>query len=156
MVNQILAQANHDYERQQFNTVISAAMKLLNELFSYALETDDDRFFIHTGISTLLRLLSPITPHITHVLWQQCGFSTAIIDAKWPKVDKNALKTNEVDFIVQVNGKLRGQFTASPETPEDALVEKACAEVALFLTNKTIAKTIVVAHRQLINLVIKA
>ena len=155
-MNQILAQANHDYERQQFNTVISAAMKLFNELSSFTIEVDEDRYFIYTGISVLLRILAPITPHITHVLWQHCGFSLPIIDANWPKVDKHALKSNEVDFIVQVNGKMRGQFSASTEMPDSALIERACAEVSSFLVDKTIAKTIIVAHRQLINLVVRA
>jgi leucyl-tRNA synthetase len=154
--NQILAQANHDYERQQFNTVISAAMKLLNELSSFTIEMDEDRYFIYTGISVLLRILAPITPHITHVLWQHCGFSLPIIDAHWPKVDKHALKSNDVDFIVQVNGKMRGQFSASTDMPENDLIERACLEVSTFLVDKTIAKTIIVPHRQLINLVVNA
>ncbi|ETO93150.1 leucine--tRNA ligase [Legionella oakridgensis] len=153
-VHQILAQVNQDYERQQFNTVVSGCMKLFNELSSYKIETEDDKYFLHAGLSILLRLLAPITPHICHHLWQQLGFEKIIIDAPWPKVDKSALKMDEVEFIVQVNGKLRGQFTAAVDTSEDSLIELAKKNVSAFLDGKSIKKTIVVAHRQLINLVI--
>ena len=88
-------------------------MKLFNEISDYSIETEEDKFFIHSSVSILLRLLAPITPHICHYLWQQLGFDKAIIDAPWPKVDKGALKTEEVNYVVQVNGKLRAQFTAS-------------------------------------------
>lgn len=152
-VHQILMQATTDYERQQFNTVVSGCMKLFNELSAYSIETEEDRYFLHSGLSFLLRLLAPITPHICHVLWQTLGFSKAIIDAPWPKFDKNALKVDEVDFVVQVNGKLRAQFTTSVDTPQDALIEMAKTQAAPFLIGKTILKSIVITHRQLINLV---
>ncbi len=153
VVHQILAQATHDYERNQFNTVVSGCMKLLNELTSYSMETEEDRFFVHSSMSILLRLLAPITPHITHHIWQQLGFQKAIIDASWPRVDKGALKTDEVVYVVQVNGKLRAQFTASTDATEEVLIEAAKQHAQDFLVNLTIKKAIVVAHRQLINLV---
>lgn len=153
-VHQILALATNDYERNQFNTVVSGSMKLFNELSSYELQTEEDRYFLHSSMSILLRLLAPITPHICHYLWQQLGFEKAIIDAPWPKVDKNALKTDEVDYVVQVNGKLRAQFTASTDLNEDALIELAKEQTKDFLLDKGVKKAIVVPHRQLINLVI--
>ncbi|WP_133127486.1 leucine--tRNA ligase [Legionella nagasakiensis] len=154
MVHQILAQINQDYERHQFNTVVSGCMKLFNELSSYKVETEEDKYFLHSGMSILLRLLAPVTPHICHHLWQQLGFEKIIIDAPWPKVDKSALKTDEVEFIVQINGKLRGQFTAPIDASEESLIELAKANVSSFLDGKSINKTIVVPHRQLINLVV--
>lgn len=154
VLHQILAQVKQDYERQQFNTVVSGCMKMLNELSSYTVENDDDKFFLHSGLSILLRLLAPITPHITHHLWQELDFAKVIIDAPWPKVDKSALKTDEIEFIVQVNGKLRGNFKTSAETSEDKLIELAKENVHSFLIDKTLKKSIVVAHRQLINLVV--
>ena len=153
-VHQTLAQATNDYERNQFNTVVSGCMKLFNEISSYSIETEEDKFFIHSSMSIILRLLAPITPHICHYLWQQLGFEKAIIDAPWPRVDKGALKTDEADYVVQVNGKLRGQFTASVDTAEEVLIETAKQHVQDFLMDKTIKKAIVVAHRQLINLVV--
>lgn len=82
------------------------------------------------------------------------GFEKAIIDANWPRVDKGALKTDEVDYVVQVNGKLRGQFTASVDATEETLIAAAKQHVSDFLANQTVKKAIVVAHRQLINLVV--
>jgi leucyl-tRNA synthetase len=154
IVHQILQQATHDYERQQFNTVVSGCMKLLNELISYEIQTEDDKYFLHSGISFLLRLLAPITPHICHVLWQKTGFDKAIIDASWPKFDKNALKTDEVDFVIQINGKLKAQFTAPTDSKNDDLIALAQHHAAAFLQNKKINKSIIVAHRQLINFVV--
>jgi leucyl-tRNA synthetase len=154
VVHHILAQATHDYDRNQFNTVVSGCMKLLNELSSYSVETEEDKFFLHSSMSILLRLLAPITPHITHYLWQQLGFEKAIIDANWPRVDKGALKTDEVNYVIQVNGKLRAQFTASVDTTEEVLIETAKQHVHDFLGDHTVKKAIVVMHRQLINLVL--
>lgn len=154
VVHQILAQASHDYERHQFNTVVSGCMKLFNELSSYELKTEDDHYFLHAGLSVLLRLLAPITPHICHHLWQQLGFEKIIIDAPWPKCDKSALKTEEVDFVVQVNGKLRAQFTANHDTAEETLIELAKEQAQSFIAGKSLIKSIVVPHRLLINLVV--
>lgn len=155
IVHQILAQALNDYEKQQFNTVVSGSMKMFNELSSYEIINDDDKHFIHSSFSILLRLLAPITPHICHSLWLNLGFEKPIIDAVWPKVDKGALKSDELDFVVQVNGKLRAQFTAAHDLAEDKLIEQAKQEAASFIIDKEIVKAVVVAHRQLINLVVK-
>lgn len=155
-LHQILQQALQDFERQQFNTVVSGCMKLFNELNAYALHTPADHYLLYTGFSFLLRLLAPITPHICHVLWQSLGFEKAIIDAAWPKVDKNALKTDETDFVVQINGKLRAAFTAGTHTSEELLIEMAKQHASAFLEGKNITKSIVVSHRHLINLVVTA
>jgi leucyl-tRNA synthetase len=154
-INQILSQASNDFEKNQFNTVVSACMKLFNVLSDYEIQTEKDKYFIHEGFSILLRLLAPITPHICHHLWMELGYPKIIIDAAWPRVDKNALKTDEVDFVVQINGKLRAQFTASHEMLEPELIELAKYHAKAHLENKVLIKTIVVPHRQLINLVIK-
>lgn len=154
-VNQILAQASNDYERHQFNTVVSSCMKLFNELSTYSIETEADNYFINSGMSILLRLLAPITPHICHYLWTNLGYEKIVIDAPWPKIDRNALRRDEAEFVVQVNGKLRAQFLAGIDTPEAELIEMAKQHAIAFIDGKTIVKTIVVTHRQLINLVIK-
>lgn len=154
LVHQTLSQINHDYERHQFNTVVSGCMKLFNEIGSYEVKTENDGYYIHSVISILLRLLAPITPHICHHLWITLGFDKAIIDAPWPKVDKNALKADEVDYVIQVNGKLRAQFTTSTDTTDEALIQLATEHAVAFVEGKPIKKAIVVSHRQLINLVI--
>lgn len=154
LVHQILQQASQDYERQQFNTVVSGCMKLFNEVSGYLIETEDDKYLIHSAVSYLLRLLAPITPHICHVIWQKLGFEKPIIDATWPKFDRNALKTDETSFVVQVNGKLRGEFSAISDMAQDDLIELAKQAVDAFINGQSIKKTIIVAHRQLINLVV--
>jgi len=154
LVHQILMQATHDYDRHQFNTVVSGAMKLFNELTTYAIEDDDDKYFIYTGFSYLLQILAPITPHICHYLWQQLGFEKIIVDAPWPKYDKMALKVDEVTFVVQVNGKLRGQFSGNVDTQESELIERALQEVDSFVKGKELKKSIFISHRHLINLVV--
>lgn len=153
-VHQILAQANHDYARNQFNTVVSACMKLFNELSAYNLELEEDHIFLLSGMSILLRLLAPITPHICHYLWQHLGFEKAIIDAAWPKVDKSALKSDEVIFIVQINGKLKTQFLANSDIEETSLIELAKQYAKIYLQDKLIKKTFVISHRHLINFVL--
>jgi leucyl-tRNA synthetase len=153
-VHQILQQTNHDYERKQFNTVVSGGMKLFNLLNDYEINNELDEVFIHHGISILLRLLAPITPHICHHLWNHLEFDKTIIDAAWPKVDKNALKTEAVTFVVQINGKLRGEFCAQARADEATLIQLAQTATQSFLEGKTILKSIVVAHRQLINFVV--
>lgn len=154
LTHQTLTQIKHDYTRHQFNTVVSGCMKLFNELTSYEVKTEEDAFYIHSIMSILLRLLAPITPHICHHLWIELGFEKIVIDAPWPVVDKNALKAEEYTFVVQVNGKLRGQFTASAESNEEKLLAMAKEEVHSFIHDKKIKKSIVIPHRQLINLVV--
>ncbi len=107
-----LKQALHDYTRVQYNTVVSACMKMLN-----GIETDDaqsNRAVLFEAISILLRTLYPIAPHVTHALWVELGFAAKhgdLLDAPWPAVDEGALKQDEIEVVVQVNGKLRGRIT---------------------------------------------
>lgn len=154
LINQVLMQILTDYERQQFNTVVSGAMKLLNEISTIDTQSDLGKATLYEGLSIILRVLAPITPHITHHIWESLEFDDIVIDAPWPKVDKSALKTDEVDFVVQVNGKLKGEFTAAPHEAEETLITLATECLGQFMNGKTVKKSIVVAHRHLINLVV--
>jgi leucyl-tRNA synthetase len=155
-IYQILQQIQQDYERQQFNTVVSACMKLFNELSTInSCNNEYEQLLTFTGFSILLRVLAPITPHICHVLWQDLGFSKAIIEASWPKCDKSALKMDEATFVIQVNGKKRGELLAALNSSQEQLLADAKAPVAAFLQDKIILKAIVVEHRHLINFVVK-
>ena len=154
-IHQLLQQVQLDYEKNQFNTVVSACMKILNELSPLEPQNELDNALIFSGCSILLRLLAPITPHICHVLWQDLGYSKAIIDAPWPKCDKSALKTDEASFVIQVNGKKRGDVTASTQLSETEIIELAKQQIPSFLEGKSIQKAIVVTHRHLINFVVK-
>lgn len=153
-INQLLAQACFDYERHQFNTVVSACMKLFNEMSTYHIETETDKYFLNSAMGILLRLLAPITPHICHYLWLELGFEKIIIDAPWPRIDKSALKSDEVDYVVQINGKLRGEFTTNSDASQEELIELAKQHTAAFINQQEVKKAIIVTHRKLINLVL--
>jgi len=147
-----LSQASYDYERLQYNTVISAAMKMLNALESSKLASGP---VLRESLSILLRMLYPMAPHITHVLWAELGFQGEIMDAPWPQPDPEALKQDEIELVVQVNGKLRGSIRV-PAAADRNLIEAAAlkdAHVQKFVGGQAIKKTIVVPGK-LVNIVV--
>ena len=106
-------------------------------------------------IEALLRVLAPITPHISHALWRELGHEQPVIDAPWPTADAQALVSDDVTLVVQVNGKLRGRVTVPADADEEAIIAAATAEesVARFLGEQPLRKKIVVPGR-LVNLVV--
>ncbi|MEE4379764.1 MAG: leucine--tRNA ligase [Candidatus Competibacteraceae bacterium] len=152
-IHQTLDQALFDFSRHQFNTVVSASMIILNTLRE--VEGNDLADALRReGMSILLRLLSPIAPHITHVLWQALGYERVIIDAPWPTPDPAALVRDSLTLVVQVNGKVRGQIEVSADAEKAAIEETALTEpnVQRFVTDRTIRKIIVVPNK-LVNIV---
>ena len=146
-----LKKANDDIERQKFNTVASACMKILNALE----ELDEWDETSKEGLSILLRLLSPIAPHLTHHLWRELGFGEDVMRAPWPQPDPAALEQDEAELVVQVNGKLRGSIRV-PKSADQGAIEKlalANANVQKFIAGQTVKKVIVVPGR-LVNLVV--
>ena len=146
-----LKQANYDIQRQQFNTVASACMKILNALD----EIDDWNATTEEGLSILLRLLSPIAPHLTHHLWRELGFGDDILRAPWPDPDPAALEQDEIELVVQVNGKLRGSIRV-PKAADRGAIEKLALSnpnVQKFVAGENVKKVIVVPGR-LVNLVV--
>ena len=157
----ILRKVNHDMETYQFNNIVSAAMKLLNKLHEIAAIADDSltaarQRVVTQGLSILLRILSPIAPHISHHLWRDLGFSENIIDTAWPKPSKSALKTDHLDLIIQVNGKLRGRIKIASDASNELIEEMALKEenVVRFLEGRQPVKVIIVPGR-LVNVVVK-
>jgi leucyl-tRNA synthetase len=155
MVHVTLKQALHDYSRVQYNTVVSACMKMLN-----GIEGDEARSnpaLLFEGISILLRTLYPIAPHVTHALWTELGFAAKqgdLLDAPWPALDESALEQDEVEVVVQVNGKLRGRITI-PATADEATVRAialADENVQKFVGDKPVRKVVFVPGK-LVNLV---
>ena len=130
-----LKQANYDYERIQYNTVVSAGMKMLNALEAVPADAAGARALLREGLSILLRVLYPVVPHIGCALWDELGFAAtlgALLDAPWPQVDPAALAQDEIELVLQVNGKLRGKLRV-PATPTRRAIEaaaRASAEVA--------------------------
>jgi len=150
-VHSVLRQANYDLAKHQFNTVASAAMKILN-----ALEAVPGRNAAsEEGLSILLRLLAPITPHISHSLWRALGFGADVLAAAWPEPDPAALEQDEIEYVVQVGGKTRGSLRAPKGAGQPALesMVRASELVQKYATGKPIKRIIVVPGR-LINVVV--
>jgi leucyl-tRNA synthetase len=158
-IHSVLKQATHDYDRLQYNTVVSAAMKMLNALEDAPLDNEPQAHAVRReGVSILIRMLYPIAPHITFELWDALGFEKQhgpIIDAPWPKVDEAALQQDELDIVVQVNGKLRGHVTVPATASKDDIEKIALADagVAKHTDGKPIRKIVVVPGK-LINVVV--
>jgi leucyl-tRNA synthetase len=155
----LLRQVGHDYERLQYNTVVSGAMKMLNALESAALaHTPPDTAVRREAVSLLLRSLYPAAPHITHALWVGLGFAAQhgeLIDAPWPTVDEAALVQDEIELVLQISGKHRGAIRV-PAAADHAAIEAAALaspEFARFGEGKA-AKKIVVVPGRLVNVVV--
>ena len=153
-----LKKANFDLQRLQFNTMASACMKILNaleqQMIAASPDTNIKETIITNGFSILLRLLSPITPHITQALWQELGYGENILSAAWPEADTNALEQDEVELIIQVNGKLRGRLHAAKDADPTTLEGLALAHPSVdkLLAGQP-AKKIIVVPGRLINIV---
>lgn len=154
-----LKQADFDYARMQYNTVVSAAMKMLNALDDARLGNGPaETAVLKESLGILLRTLYPIAPHITHALWNALGFVREygeILDAPWPQADDAALVTDEIDLVVQVNGKLRGQIRV-PAKADKGTVEAAAladANVQRFVAGQPVKKLVVVPGK-LVNVVV--
>lgn len=163
MLHEILKQARYDFERYQFNTVISAGMKILNLLTKLEIYPEEEGYLdptevnerlVHEGFSILLRLLSPIVPHICHYLWSELGYEGVIIDAKWPKVSTSALTAEQLQLVVQVNGKLRLRIEVPADSDAAAVEQIVLSEEKMkpFLAGKQIQKVIYVPGK-LVNVV---
>ena len=157
-VHLVLKQISHDYERLQYNTVVSGAMKLLNALEGFKPTTDADQAAVREGFSVLLRALYPACPHLTHVLWEDLGFGDQLgdlLDAPWPLVDEAALVQDEIELMLQIGGKLRGAIKV-PAGADKAAIEAAALateEYAKFSTGEPPKKVIIVPGR-LVNIVV--
>jgi leucyl-tRNA synthetase len=163
-VHTILKQANFDYQRRQYNTVVSAAMKMLNTLEPVKLSECEDGsqairpVVLHECIGIMLRMLYPIVPHVTHRLWMEMGYSNQgglILDAPWPEVNEAALVQTEIDLVLQVNGKLRGAITVPADASKQAIEAAALqSEIALKALNGGSLKKVIVVPGRLVNIVV--
>jgi leucyl-tRNA synthetase len=152
--HETIAKVSDDYGRRQtFNTAVAAIMELCNELGRHPSENSTDRAIISEGLHAVLQMLWPITPHITEHLWQQLT-GQAFVEGLWPVVDDNALDRDELEIVVQVNGKVRGKVMV-PASADNAAIEALAMEqdnVKRFLADKTVRKVIVVPQK-LVNIV---
>lgn len=159
-VHTILKQANFDYQRRQYNTVVSAAMKMLNVLEPIRLDRAGNSIrpeVIFESIGILLRILYPVVPHCTYELWKDLGFTkhfSSLLDAPWPQVDESALIQSEIELVLQINGKHRGQIKVPADASKDAIEAMSLqAEPVLRLLNGAVPKKIIVVPGRLVNVV---
>ncbi len=154
-IHTVLKQALSDFERHQFNTVVAACMKIMNVLPAVKAGGGGDGV-INEGFSIVLRLLSPIAPHISHQLWRELGYGDDVLDADWPRVDEAALISDTLELVVQVNGKLRARIKVAADADRGAIEAAALADanVQKFTDGKNVAKVIVVPGK-LVNIVVK-
>jgi len=149
-----LKKALFDYERHQFNTVVSGCMTMVNVLYKLDTATDEGRAVLREGLGLVLRLLGPIAPHVAHHLWRELGFGGDILAVDWPAVDEEALRQDSIEYVVQVNGKVRGKVEVSADA-DRASVERAAMEnenVRRFIGDAEVRKIVVVPGK-LVNLV---
>ena len=159
-----LKQISYDYDRMQYNTVVSGCMKLLKALegFTPSLVPDTgtlegDGYAKREAFGILLRALYPACPHTTWTLWNELGYAAEhgdLLDAPWPAVDETALVQDEIELMLQVNGKLRGAITVPAGADKAAIEQAALAspELAKFSDGAPVKRVIVVPGR-LVNVV---
>ena len=144
--------ARYDYGRNQFNTVVSSAMKILNAISEIDAANNRLRY---EGLRILLLVLAPIAPHITAALWQELGYTGNILDTAIPEPDEAALQQDNITLAVQVNGKRRAEISVAADADNDTIIATALAhpDVARHTEGKTPKKSIVVPGK-LVNLVV--
>lgn len=157
-VHLTLKQIDYDYDKLQYNTVVSGAMKLLNAIEGFKAEGNGHAQALREAFSILLRTLYPVCPHICHALWGELGLADTahsdIINAAWPTVDEGALVQSEIELMVQINGKLRGAIKVARDADKGTIESIALgdAQVQKFLTGTP--KKIVIVPGKLVNLVV--
>ena len=157
-IHSVLRQVSYDYERMQYNTVVSGAMKLLNALETHAGEGALAPAPLREGFGILLRVLYPVCPHATWTLWNELGFTAdhgPLLDAPWPQIDESALAQDEIELMLQINGKLRGSIRIAAKADRAHVEAAALAtpEFAKFAEGRAVKKVVVVPGR-LVNVVV--
>ena len=155
----LLKQADFDYERIQYNTVVSACMKMLNAIESAKL-TADQPMSAHAmteSFSILIRVLYPVVPHITWTLWRELGFAAQagdLLDAPWPSLDEQALIADQLEMVLQINGKLRGSLKVPSQASKTDIEAASLAHEAVskYLEGRP-PKRIIVVPGKLVNIV---
>ena len=143
-------------EKFGFNTAISSLMELVNEMYKYKELDNRNNAVIKEGIETIVTILAPFTPHIGEELWTMIGKEGSIFDISWPKYDESALVKDEVEVVVQVNGKVRGKLTVGANVSREEMQELAIADekIKALVEGKTIVKVVAVP-KKLVNIVVK-
>jgi leucyl-tRNA synthetase len=159
----VLKQVSYDYDRMQYNTVVSGCMKLLNALEDFKVDDsgpfkEGDNAVLCEGVSVLLRMLYPACPHIAANLWGELGYAArlgSLLDTAWPAVDEAALVRDELELMLQINGKLRGAVTVSASASQAQIEQAALATEAFIKQAQGAApKKVIVVPGRLVNIVV--
>jgi leucyl-tRNA synthetase len=157
-VHLVLKQIDFDYQRMQYNTVVSGCMKLLNAIDGHAFDgSEGDTAVLCEGVSILLRCLYPACPHVTFEAWETLGFANAdtrLLDAAWPQVDEAALVQDELELMLQINGKLKGAFKVSAQADKAGIEAAALASDAFAKAGSGAVKKVIVVPGRLVNVVV--
>ena len=154
LIHNLLEKIKRDYAKHHFNTVIAACMEMTNAVEKAPTTDQESAAVVFEAQAIIIKVLAPIVPHITHVLWQSLTNSSQLLDASWPEVDEQALVSDSCEYVIQVNGKLRGQLKIATSATKDD-VEKAALEnpvVQRYTEGNPVRKVIVVPGR-LVNIV---
>jgi leucyl-tRNA synthetase len=146
-----------DYgRRHSFNTAISSVMELMNALAKIEATDEISRSVRQEVLQNVALLLSPIVPHICQALWSELCPNSNILDAGWPIADKAAMVQDSIEYVIQVNGKLRGSITVAKTEPKDALEKLALAQpfVQKFIEDNMAVRKVIVVPNKLINVVV--
>jgi leucyl-tRNA synthetase len=138
-----------------FNTAIAGMMELMNEITSFEPASDEDRTVFRFAIDRVLLLLSPFSPHIAEEMWEAIGNRPSIFEQNWPEWDEDAAKEEQIELVVQVNGKLRSRVMISAGMPDNEVKKIALEDQRIkeMISDKAIEKVIVVKGK-LVNIVI--
>jgi leucyl-tRNA synthetase len=154
--HQTIKKVTDDIEKDyHFNTAIAALMELVNEISSFNIETDEDRAVLNFGIKNTLLMLAPFAPHIAEELWEAIGEKGSIFESAWPTWDEELAKEEEIELVIQINGKLRAKIHVPAGLPDDEAKQRALQEQRIMemLNGKEIKKVFVVKGK-LVNIVI--
>jgi leucyl-tRNA synthetase len=157
-IHTVFKQIDYDYQRMQYNTVVSGAMKLLNALENFNDDSSDGaRAALREGFGILLRSIYPATPHLTHSLWDALGYAAHfgdLLDAPWPLTDAQALLQDEIELMLQINGKLRGAIVV-PAGASKEEIERMAIDSDIFQKQAQGAgiKKVIVVPGRLVNVV---
>ncbi|MBT4838324.1 MAG: class I tRNA ligase family protein, partial [Methylococcales bacterium] len=155
-IHETIAKVSDDIGRRYtFNTAIASVMTLINALAKFDDRSPTGKAIMQEALEAIVKLLSPIVPHISHQLWQDLGYQGAVVDQPWSKVDSSALVKDEIQMVIQINGKLRSKIVVSASDDKSSIEKMALEDekIIKFIEGKTIKKVIVVP-KKLVSIVV--
>lgn len=139
-----------------FNTAIASLMELVNELYKYKELDNRNEAVLKEALEAIVVIIAPFTPHLGEELWTMIGKEGSVFDISWPKYDESAIQLDEIEIVVQVNGKVRSKIMVPVEITENEMKESALSDdrVKEFIEGKSIVKVVSIPSK-LVNIVVK-